>query len=85
MLNQSWNAKTLRRMAEKAYTNRWYIGKDYFDALFTFIDTLEFANANNVNISTPILFEKFLTDTRKKYDVVESVNEYKEEKDYPVF
>jgi cobalamin-dependent methionine synthase I len=71
-MNQTWNAKTLREMAERAYNYRWEIGKDHFESLFTFMETLELAEANDIDISTPQKFQNLVTAIRNEYNKLES-------------
>jgi hypothetical protein len=72
MIAQSWDTKALRKMAERAYNYRYYIGKDQFQSLFRFMEILELAEANDIDISDPQKFQNFITRLRTEYEKIQS-------------
>lgn len=54
----------LREFADRAYNYRWKVGKAEFKAIYAIIDILEYAEKNNVDISTPQKFQNLLTKLR---------------------
>jgi len=67
-MTQTWDAKTLKAMAERAYNYRASIGKDQFQSLFRFVEVLELAEVTGVDISTPQAFQNFITQIRTEHE-----------------
>ena len=65
---QKWDAKTLKKMAERAYNYREDIGKDGFQSLFRFVQVLELAEAAEIPLETPQDFQNLITKIRDEYN-----------------
>jgi hypothetical protein len=65
-MTQTWDAKTLKAMAQRAYNYHSELGKHEFQSLFRFVEILELAEAAGVDVSNPQNFQNFITKIRSE-------------------